>query len=165
MVFGPGDTFFRGGLISKLKRLELLGSGFSGTTHVDTSFEAKVALLKQSFPCWTVQDDAVSKQLSDRNVIFDRFTIFLVVLVERNLHDSGMSHATTASPKPFFRAPWRVDHAVIGKGNTGRIMPVDIPAHARAAHKGLLQTSQILKMMNRPSCPPDDPIGQETEMN
>ena len=88
MVFGPGDTFFRGGLISKLKRLELLGSGFSGTTHVDTSFEAKVALLKQSFPCWTVQDDAVSKQLSDRNVIFDRFTIFLVLLVERNVHDS-----------------------------------------------------------------------------
>ena len=27
---------------------------------------------------------------------------------DRNLHGSGMSHATTASPKPFFREPWRV---------------------------------------------------------
>ena len=25
-----------------------------------------------------------------------------------NVHGSGMSHATTASPKPSFKAPWRV---------------------------------------------------------
>ena len=34
-------------------------------------------------------------------------------------HDSGMSHATTASPKPSFRAPWRVGDAVLGRGFAG----------------------------------------------
>ena len=33
-----------------------------------------------------------------------------------NLHGSGKSRATTASPKPFFRAPWRVGDAVVGRG-------------------------------------------------
>ena len=28
----------------------------------------------------------------------------------------GMSHASTASPKPSFRAPWRVGDAVVGRG-------------------------------------------------
>ena len=36
-----------------------------------------------------------------------------------NLYGSGMSHATTASPKPSFRAHWRVGDAVISKGNAG----------------------------------------------
>ena len=34
-----------------------------------------------------------------------------------NLHGSALSHATTASPNPFFRAPWRVGNAVVGRGN------------------------------------------------
>ena len=39
----------------------------------------------------------------------------------------------------------------------GQHQGVDIPAHARTAHKALLLT--------RPSCLPDDPIGQGTELN
>ena len=30
-----------------------------------------------------------------------------------NLHGLGMSHATTASPKPSFKASWRVGDAVV----------------------------------------------------
>ena len=37
-----------------------------------------------------------------------------------NLHGSGMSLATTASPKPSFRALWRVGDAVVGRRNGGR---------------------------------------------
>ena len=33
--------------------------------------------------------------------------------------DSSMPHATTASPKPSFRAPWRVNKAMVGRGNAG----------------------------------------------
>ena len=36
-----------------------------------------------------------------------------------SLHGSGMSHLTTASPKLFFRAPWRVGDAMVGRGNAG----------------------------------------------
>ena len=36
-----------------------------------------------------------------------------------NLHGLGMSHATTTSPKPSFRVPWRVGDAVAGRGNVG----------------------------------------------
>ena len=57
-----------------------------------------------------------------------------------NLHGSGMSHATTASPKPSFRAPWRVGYTVVGRENVGYATPkMDIPAHARPVHTGLLQ--------------------------
>ena len=37
----------------------------------------------------------------------------------RNLHGSGMSHATTASLKPSLGAPWRAGEAVVGRGNAG----------------------------------------------
>ena len=36
-----------------------------------------------------------------------------------SFHGSGMAHATTASPKPSFTAPWRVGDAVVGRGNAG----------------------------------------------
>ena len=35
-----------------------------------------------------------------------------------NLHGSGMSHDTTASPKPFFRAHWRVGDAMVSREDT-----------------------------------------------
>ena len=35
------------------------------------------------------------------------------------LHGSDMSHATTASPKPSLRVPWRVGDAMVGRGNAG----------------------------------------------
>ena len=38
---------------------------------------------------------------------------------------------------------------------------VDIPAHAGTAHLGLLQKkTEILFLLNRPLCPPEDPSDQ-----
>ena len=49
-------------------------------------------------------------------------------------------HAKSASPKPFFRASWRVGNAVVGRAMPdGQHKRVDILAHARATHMGLLQ--------------------------
>ena len=57
-----------------------------------------------------------------------------------SLHGSGMSQATAVSPKPSFRAPRREVDAVVGREMLdGQHQRVDIPAHARTAHKGLLQ--------------------------
>ena len=39
-----------------------------------------------------------------------------------NLHGLSMSHAMTASPKPSFRAPWRVGDTVVSRGNAGWTM-------------------------------------------
>ena len=36
-----------------------------------------------------------------------------------NLHGAEMSHAMTASPISFFRAPWRVGDTVVGRENAG----------------------------------------------
>ena len=36
-----------------------------------------------------------------------------------NLHGSGMSRTMAISPKPSFRAPWRVNKAMVGRGNAG----------------------------------------------
>ena len=41
---------------------------------------------------------------------------------------------------------------------------VDIPAHARTAHRGILQ-KRLESLLNRPSSHPDDQIGQGTELN
>ena len=42
----------------------------------------------------------------------------------------------------------------------------DIPAHAKTAHKGFLQKkTERGSLLNRNSCAPEDPIGQETELN
>ena len=64
---------------------------------------------------------------------------------DTNLHGSGMPLPKTASecPKPPFRASWRVCDIVVSRGNawwttskSGHFCP---SAHARTAHKGLLQ--------------------------
>ena len=44
---------------------------------------------------------------------------FLQLSRDGNLHGTGVSHVTTSSPKPSFRAPWRVGDAVVGRGNAG----------------------------------------------
>ena len=44
-------------------------------------------------------------------------TLFWQQSRDENLQGSGMSHATTASPKPSFRALWRVGDAVVGRRN------------------------------------------------
>ena len=59
-----------------------------------------------------------------------------------NLHGSGMSHATTASPKQTFQllrhlggwtTQWSLEEMLDGQHQR-----VDIPAHARTAHNRLL---------------------------
>ena len=48
----------------------------------------------------------------------------------------------------------------------GQHQRVDIPAHARAAHNGLLEKKTGgISLLNRPSCPHDDPSGERTELN
>ena len=42
---------------------------------------------------------------------------------DQNAHSFGMSNATTASPKPSFRASWRVCDAVVSRGNAGWTIP------------------------------------------
>ena len=57
--------------------------------------------------------------------------------------------------------PWSTEEMLDGQHQR-----VDIPTHARTAHKRLLQ--KRLKedlLLNLPSCFPDDPIGQGTELN
>ena len=49
-----------------------------------------------------------------------------------NWHGSGMSHATTASPKNILQ--WSAEEMLDGQHPR-----VDIPAHARTTNEGLLQ--------------------------
>ena len=97
---------------------------------------------------------------------------------DRNLHGSVMSHAKTASSKPPFRAPCLfVWNTVTLQGTLatplsaeemldGLHQRVDIHVHARTAHKGLRQKRlEEDLLLNRPSGPPDGPIGQETDLN
>ena len=53
------------------------------------------------------------------NFLVDPQEILWQLSRDGNLHGSGMSDATTASPKSFFGAPWRVDDALVGRGNAG----------------------------------------------
>ena len=84
-----------------------------------------------------------------------------------NLYGSGMSHATTASPKPSFRAPWRVGYAVVGRGNAGWTTSKSghpCPCQSCSQEPPAEKTGRG-SLLNRPSCPPDDSIGQGTELN
>ena len=66
--------------------------------------------------------------------------LFWKVSRDRNLYGSGMSHTTTTSPKPSFRASWRVDDTMVGRGNAGWTKSKSgHPCHARTADEGLLQ--------------------------
>ena len=83
-----------------------------------------------------------------------------------NLHGSGMSHATTTSPKPSFRAPWSVGDAVASTGNAGwttskseHLCPWQNCSQGPPAGK-----TGRGSLLNRPSCSPDDPVGQGTEL-
>ena len=84
-----------------------------------------------------------------------------------NSHGSGMSHATTVSLKPSFRAPWRVSDAVVGRGNAGWTTPQS--GHScpwQNCSQGLpAEKTGRGSLLNRPSCPPDDPSSQRAEQN
>ena len=82
---------------------------------------------------------------------------------DRNSPGSGMSHITTACPKPSCWTSWRrAGDAVVGRRNAGWTTSksaVDVPARARTAHKGLLQKTERGSLLNGPSCPPRRPNG------
>ena len=83
-----------------------------------------------------------------------------------NLHGSGISRATTASPEPSFRAPWWVSDAVVGKGNAGWTSKSGHPCPCQSCSKGP-PTEKAWKRISadRSSCPPDDLKGQGTQLN
>ena len=87
--------------------------------------------------------------------------VFWQVLRDRNLHGFGMSHATTASPKPFFGASLRVDDAMVGRSAgwtqweewTSLPMPELLTmAFSRKDWKRIFSESSVKA--------PDDPVGQ-----
>ena len=95
------------------------------------------------------------------------WVIFWQLSKDGKVHDSGNSHATTASPKPSFKAPWRVGVTIVSRGNAGRTT-------SKSGHPCLCQNclqgtpaekTRRESLLNRPSCPPDDPIVQRTELN
>ena len=86
---------------------------------------------------------------------------------DRNLHGLGMSHATTVSPKPTFRAPWRVGDTVVGRGNAGwTTSKSGHPCHCQNCSQWPpVEKTGRGSVLNLPLCPPDDPVGQGTELN
>ena len=96
-----------------------------------------------------------------------RGNLFWQLSRDGNLLSSGMSHATTVSPKPSFKAPWRVGKTVVGRGNAGWTTSKSghsCPCHNCSQGPPAEKTGRG-SLLNRPSCPPDDPIGQETGLN
>ena len=86
---------------------------------------------------------------------------------DRNLHGSGKSHAMTASLKPSFREPWRVGNTVVHTGNagwttskSGHLCPCQNWSEGPPAEK-----TERGSLLNHSSCPPNNPIGQGTELN
>ena len=58
--------------------------------------------------------------------------------------------------------PWSAEEMLLGQHQR-----VDISAYARTAHKGFMQKrleKDDRSLLNCPSCPPDDKIGQKTEL-
>ena len=84
-----------------------------------------------------------------------------------NLLGSGTPHATTAFPKPSFRAPWRVGYAVVGRGNAGWTTSKSghpCPCQSCSQEPPAEKTGRG-SLLNRPSCPPDVPVDEGTELN
>ena len=92
----------------------------------------------------------------------------LLATVKRpKIDGSGISNATTASPQPSFRASWRVSDTVVCTGNAGWTSsksgrPCLCQNCSQGLHAGRTGGESLL---NRPSWPPDDPIGQGTKLN
>ena len=93
--------------------------------------------------------------------------LFWQLSIDGNLHGLGMLHARTASPKPSFRTPWRVGDAVVSRGNAGWTTSKNgHPCPCQNCSRGPpAEKTGRGSLLNRPSCPPDDPIGQGTEQN
>ena len=102
---------------------------------------------------------------SKTNSLVDHRNLFWQPSRNGNLHVTGKSHATTASPRPSFRAPWTAGDTVVSRRNagwtaskSGRPCPFKNCSQEPPAEKtgrGSLLT---------PHVPPKDPIGQGTEL-
>ena len=82
--------------------------------------------------------------------------------------DSGMSHATTAFSKTILQCTLEGGRRRDRQEEMLDGQRVHTPAHVRAAYKGLLQEKKKTgrgSLLNRSSCPRDDPIGQGSELN
>ena len=84
-------------------------------------------------------------------------TLLWQLLRNGNLHGSGMSHATTASLKPSFRAPWRVGDTVVGRGNvwqttskSGHLWPCTCQSCSQGPS---VEKNWGGSLLNRSSCP------------
>ena len=84
----------------------------------------------------------------------------------KNSYDSGKSRATTASPKPSFRAPWEVGNAVVGWENAGwTTSKSGHPCLCQNCSKGPpAENTGRGSLLKRLSCPLDDLIVQGTEL-
>ena len=85
-----------------------------------------------------------------------------------NLHGLGcMSNSTTASPKPSFRAPWKVGDTVVSRGNGGWTLSKS--GHScpcqNCSQWPLAEKTGRGSLLNRLFCLADDPIGLWTELN
>ena len=77
-----------------------------------------------------------------------------------------LSYATTASPKPSFRAPWRVDDAVVGRGNAGWTTKNGHPCRCQNYLQGPpAKKTGRGSLLDHPSSPFNNPISQGTELN
>ena len=78
-----------------------------------------------------------------------------------------MAHATTASQKPSFKASWRVCDAAVCRVNAGwTTSKGGYPCPCQSCSRGHPVEKTVRGFLeNRPSCYPDDPIGQGTELN
>ena len=100
--------------------------------------------------------------------------LFLHLSRDGNLHGSGMSHATTASPKPILQGTlevWR-RRGRLRKCWTDNIKErtcLPVPELLTRASCRKDNNNKKRSLLNRPSCHqkplhPDDPIGQGTEL-
>ena len=84
-----------------------------------------------------------------------------------HFHGSGMSHATTASPEPPFKALWRVGGAMVSRENVG--WTTSKSGHPCPCQKCSLGPSAEKigrqSLLNHPSCPHRDPISQGTKLD
>ena len=79
-----------------------------------------------------------------------------------NLHGSGRLHATTASLKPSFRAPWRVGDAMVSRGNARWTSKSGHPCQCQnCSQRPSAEKTGKGSLLNHPSCPP--PFSQPSQ--
>ena len=108
--------------------------------------------------------------LAERDQLPCSRNLFWQLPRDGSLNGLGMSHATmTACPKPSFRAPWREGDVVVSRGNvglttskSGHPSPCQNSSQGPSAEKTEKRISAELSLMPPP--PPNNPIGQRTEL-